>query len=356
MSKEKRIFEKLSLSVIDQIKLLKKRGLHIPDEERAVNCLQFIGYYRLSGYGRFYYDDPNLSEPRFKKNTSFEQILELYAFDRELRLLINDAVERIEVAIRSCVSNTLSCKYGAHWYMKKNSFNEKFRFDEFMRKIRSDTGRDARPGTLTEQKREDIFQHYYKSYDIPELPPSWMVAEVLSFGSWSLIFDCLALKQDKRQIADTFGLHPQILRSWLHSLSFLRNLCAHHARIWNRHFKIAPIEMKTYKHHFKPNYLFYAQASMLHILLRLICDGSDWPHQLRSLFLKHAWIPIDAMGFPKNWHKDSFWQSDQQSSQLDQLDRSTFRLKPIDPMEPMEPIEPRRILDTQSGTHQMTAC
>ena len=259
MAREKRIFQKQSLSVDDQIHLLKKRGLHIPDAERAAHCLQFIGYYRLSGYARFYYDDPTLIEPQFKPNTHFEKILELYTFDRELRLLINGAVERIEVAIRSCISNILSCKYGAHWYMKKNRFNEKFRFDDFMWKIRADTGRDARPGTMTAQKREDIFQHYYNCYDTPELPPSWMVAEVLSFGSWSLIFDCLAQKQDKKQIADSFGLHPQVLQSWLHSLSFLRNLCAHHARIWNRHFKIAPIEMKKYQNHFKPNYLFYAQ-------------------------------------------------------------------------------------------------
>lgn len=96
----------------------------------------------------------------------------------------------------------MSLKYGSHWYMQKKRFNEKFRYDEFVRKIKSDTGTDARPGSLIDRKRDDIFKHYYDHYNEPVLPPSWMVAEILSLSSWSLIFENLVLKEDKRDIAN----------------------------------------------------------------------------------------------------------------------------------------------------------
>lgn len=99
-----------------------------------------------------------------------------------------------------------------------------------------------------------------------------------------------------------------MLQSWLHSLTFLRNLCAHHSRIWNRKFKIAPIEMKKYKKHFLPNYSYYAQASMLYVLLNIVSKDSDWHHRLHNLFLKHPCVSSNEMGFPRNWEQDEFWK------------------------------------------------
>lgn len=305
MSETKKIFLKPALSIPQQINLLIRRGLVVPNNEKAIHYLRFIGYYRLSGYASFFYESFQAPEPNFNKNIEFDDILNLYFFDRKLRLLINDAIERIEVAIRACISNVMSIRYGSHWFSNKNRFRCNFKYDEFIKKIRIDTGLDALPGSLREKKREPMFHYYYTHYEKPELPPSWMIAEILSLGSWSLLFEGL-LKECQKEIAKEFDLHPYILRSWLH-MTYLRNICAHHTRVWNRHFKITPVEMKIYKKHLIPNHSFYAQASMLHIFLKIVSNDTHWQHKLRELLIATPKRYLDAMGFPSDWDRDRFW-------------------------------------------------
>jgi abortive infection bacteriophage resistance protein len=115
-------FEKPPLSVADQLQLLTSRGLIINDSKTAEHYLKFISYYRFCGYGIEFENTPSDSEKRYQKGTTFEQILDCYVFDRKLRLLVIDAIERIEIAIRTIITNELATKYGAHWYLKTNLF------------------------------------------------------------------------------------------------------------------------------------------------------------------------------------------------------------------------------------------
>lgn len=300
MSNYKKIFDKPALGLDDQIQLLTSRGLQIQDRTRIFHYLRYIGYYRLSGYFRpFQY--PNDSSHTFRPGTYFEDILQLYIFDRKLRLLVMDAMERIEVAIRSAVSNIMSQKHGAHWYLNKHLFNERFDFEEFLESVKKETG-------YYNQKRQNVFcRHYYDTYSDPALPPSWMVMEVLSFGTLSQVYSNLNHRADQKAISQMFGLHYFILISWLHALTYLRNICAHHERLWNRVFTIKPKKAKDFAKHFQDNTKFYAQAAVINVFLKVIADGSSWQRRLKALIDEYPEISARKMGFPDKWETCQFW-------------------------------------------------
>jgi len=118
--------------------------------------------------------------------------------------------------------------------------------------------------------------HYFSKYATPTLPPCWMVSEVISLGRWSYVFSCIKNREDQKAISRVFGVHYRILDSWMQSIVYLRNLCAHHNRIWNRIFVISPKKMKSLEQYLDCNTSFAAQATILiygHILNRVgICE------------------------------------------------------------------------------------
>lgn len=300
MTNSRKHFDKPALSLDEQLELLSSRGLVIQDPSHALHYLRYIGYYRLSGYFRpFQY--PNDPAHTFQAGTTFNQVLQLYIFDRKLRLLVMDAMERIEVAVRSAISNVMSQEYGAHWYLKRDLFSQQFAFSDFLETVRKETG-------YYNKNRQNVFcRHYYNSYSEPELPPSWMVMEVISFGTLSQVYSHLTNKEDQKAISKEFGLHYTILISWLHALTYLRNMCAHHERLWNRVFTIKPKKAKKFAEHFRDNTRFYAQAAVINVFLRVIADGSSWQKRLKELLEEYPEIDTKKMGFPEGWAQHAFW-------------------------------------------------
>lgn len=300
---QKKTFVKPALSLDEQINLLLERGLVIKDEPRARHYLKYIGYYRLSGYSLIFQKSGSVAGPHaFKDGVTFDDILDCYIFDRELRLLVMDAIERIEVAVRTVISNTMSERHGPHWYMDKKLFVDQYNHEGLLSQIKKETN-------YQQEKRHHIefIAHYYKNYHSPELPPSWMVAEVLSIGAWSVMFAQIKDREDQKEICKSFGIPYNVMGSWLHSLTYLRNLCAHHASLWNRRFTFTPKIMKTYATQLQNNATFYAQAVILHIFMDVIANGSHWQNRLAELLTKHEKIDIGRMGFPADWQKDRFW-------------------------------------------------
>ena len=293
MAEVKGKFSKPALTVEEQVDLLVSRGLKIGNKEEVSHYLRFIGYYRLSAYFiPFQYGGKSANNHDFKPNTSFEQILELYIFDRKLRLLVMDAIERIEVAVKAAISNVASVKHGSHWFLRKDLFETGFDHDFFLKKTRED---------FLKNKSETFIKHYKDNYGDPELPPSWMLFEMLSLGTVSLIYKSLKLEL-KKEIADLFSVHHSILKTWLHTLSYLRNLCAHHSRLWNRVFTIKPTIPKKCKDHISQDNKFFAQTFVVISLLRKISQDSQWEERLERLLNKeHPAIDESMMGFPKDW-------------------------------------------------------
>lgn len=302
------IFEKPPLAVPEQLKLLTSRGLIIQDDDAAAHYLKFISYYRFCGYGIEFEDISAGAEKRYLPGTTFDQILDYYVFDRKLRLLIIDAIERVEVAIRTVISHELALKYGAHWYLNKRLFLKGFNHDALISTVKRETFYKSQDDSIQKnKKREQFIQHYYETYDNPELPPIWMVAEVLSLGTWSIIFANLNDRVDQKLICSHFGVNYKVMTSWLHSLTYVRNLCAHHGKLWSRKFTLTPMLANQYREQLENNTKFVAQTVILKVFLDVVSPDSHWALHLYKLMQKHPGIDISRMGFKENWFYDPFW-------------------------------------------------
>lgn len=292
-------YNKPALTVDQQVDLLISRGLSIPDKDKARHYLQFISYYRLSGYTiSFEQVIEGKRNHQFKPGTTFENILALYDFDRHLRMLVMDAIERIEVAVRTQICLILATTYNdSHWHLKRNLFNPEFKYYALLSKCENEQQRSKEP----------FARHYKQAYSSPTLLPAWMMTELLSMGNWSQMYENLANRHDRKKISDTFKLPSMEFESWLHSLTYIRNLCAHHSRLWNRQFTITPKQLKPHNKYFTPNTTFAAQAAMMHLLLNVISPESKWTKRLYELIKNHSFINPSRMGFSTNWQTDGFW-------------------------------------------------
>lgn len=257
----------------------------------------------MSGYALTFLKNGNKDgQHKFEETSDFDRILDLYIFDRKLRLLVIDALERVEIAIRACISDTMCVNHGAHWYVDRSHFVAHFDHTKLLKDISNKMQYNPATG-----KSPIIFiEHYYANYSSPELPPSWMVFELVSFGTVSQVFGNL-IGSNQKAIAKIFGLHPKVLRSWLHTLSYLRNLCAHHQRLWNRTFTIKPITAKGYEEYLDPNDRLYAQLAVVQVLLKKIAVDSMWPRKINDLVNGYSAFPASKMGFPSDWRNQPLW-------------------------------------------------
>ena len=303
-------FSKKATSVQEQISLLNQRGLIISNPKEAAHYLQFISYYRFSGYFfHFQKKDGSPSENDFHPNQTFDKILNIYRFDRELRLLVMDAVERIEVAFRSGVINVMSQRDGPHWLCDAKHF-VKFTHVDLINKIEQITREYAEAKRRGRPKGELFIDHYATKYTDPKHPPCWMLAEVLSLQTWSVIYSKIKYRDAQKAIATPFGVSNEVMESWIHCITYMRNLCAHHARLWRRVFTIKPMVAYNYKDQLRDNRKFYAQAVILYVLLQKIAPGTEWNKRLRDLIGKYPDVSLEEIGFPKQWDGDLFWQFD----------------------------------------------
>ncbi len=298
-------FDKPALTVAQQIELLRQRGLRVDDEQEAEHYLKFIGYYRLSGYALPLSQKHTNGTHNFKPGVGFRDILKLYIFDRELRLIVNDAIERVEVAFRTRVSDYMAVKYGPHWLLKPERFAMRNEWQALLARIAGDLGFQE-DGQIKEAKGRDVFiEHYFLKYADPKLPPSWMLTEVVSISCWSKAFQNLSSREDRKAISTEFGLNPEVLGSWMHAISYTRNICAHHARLWNREFTIKPMVAKGQEAHLRNNGRFYAIAYVINCLLMKASPQATWWERLVKHVEDNRFIDKAAMGFPEAGHRST---------------------------------------------------
>ena len=312
----KKIYNKNPTTYEEQISLLKKRGLSIPDEKRAKRYLQQISYYRLSAYFLPY----QKVKDRFNEGVDFDQILETYKFDRDLRLLVFDCIERIEVTIRSQMIQILSENYkNSHWQDNPDVFKSPYvNKNQKLVNVYEDIQKII--DTNCSAKNPEVFiKHYMDTYYSPKNPPSWMCLELLTIGELSRLFVGLRQNKDKQDIASFFGLHHTVFTSWLHTLTYVRNICAHHSRLWNREFAIKPdILMKPQRKWIGGSYdnnqrTFYFLCALKYLLWGAN-PNNHLTSKLDSLFQKYPKIPIRFLGIPSdkdynlfNWKAEPLW-------------------------------------------------
>ena len=282
-----------------QISLLKSRGLKFSDENKALHLLKRIGYYRLSVYWRpLVADRQSLA---FKPNADFDTAFALYKFDRELRQMILSELEKIEVAVRSQMTHSISTAHGAYWIENETLFSDLNKYRATIAKIHSEL----------ERSDEEFVISFKANYSNP-MPPSFITLEITSFGALSRLYENLNAGIVRREIAKTFGIADIVLISWLHGLVYIRNVCAHHARLWNKPMHIQPLFPRRIQHTWltdrtvSNNRLYYA-LSMIIYLLNTVTPNHTFKQKLENLFAKYPNVDRAAMGFPATWRTEPLW-------------------------------------------------
>jgi abortive infection bacteriophage resistance protein len=304
-------YKEQPLLYADQLHRLKNRGLTIENEEKALHLLENISYFRLSGYWYPLFTFPK-SNKIFKPGASFNAAFNLYCFDRELRKLVTSELEKIEIAIRAKMIYDLSHAYGPFWFNNRSLFHNLQKHTESMAKLTSEK----------ERSDEVFIKDFNRIYSDP-LPPSWMILEISSFGNLSSFYYNLKPGLCKRLIANHFGLEENVFESWLHCLVYVRNICAHHARLWNRILSISPriplnplnqwlktVEIKdpcNEKGYLKVNKRTYFLLSMIIYLLNTINPNHSFSLKIKELIKKYPLTDIRAMGFTQNWESENLW-------------------------------------------------
>lgn len=281
------------------------KGLTIRDEQNALHALSLIGYYRLLIYMRPLQDSRTR---RFFSGITFDDVLALYDFDRRLRLVCLDAIERIEVAMRAAITSSLAPtpSAGPHFYLDARHFTSTHGHASFMRAV-------CDPNTLKHQP----VVHYHKTYDDPAHAPIWALLEAVTFGSLSHLFASLHLPH-RKSVARVFGFDEKVLVNWFRSINLLRNVCAHHARLWNKNNLVnVPIMAKSLKSEFPAQAdqgRLAARAVTLTALLAVIDPASDWKHRFKTVVLscpteplRKAGMTLEIMGFSPGWEMRPFW-------------------------------------------------
>jgi abortive infection bacteriophage resistance protein len=282
-------YKKPAITFEQQIEKLERRGLQIEDKDRALRWLSRVSYYRLSAYFLPFQAEQDV----FNRGATLTHVCDLYNFDRKLRLLLLDAIERIEVALRTSLTYEIGHRHGPFGHTERTTFTEYFRFEEWLVELR-----DAE-----NESQEKFVEHFRQKYTRERHLPIWMASELLSFGCLSRIFKGLN-PTAKRAIAVPFGATPDvILGSWLHTLSVVRNVCAHHARLWNREFGVvpkippAPISYFPFSRPAATGRI-YATLLVIHQMLKAIAPHSQWTERVVQLFQGYRAADLKAMGIP----------------------------------------------------------
>lgn len=276
--------------------------MQIPDRDYARHYLTHLNYYRLGAYWLPFEADH--ATHVFKANTHFDEVVSLYVFDRELRLLVMDAIERLEVSIRTQWAYNLSHSYGPHAYLDAAIFKSNNIHQRCMSKLKEELGRS----------KEVFVSHYKNNYTAPDLPPIWAVVEVMSLGQLSKWVSGLSRGQDRQAIAKSYGIDEIVLTSFLHHLTIVRNICAHHGRLWNRRFgfqakmpkKPQPLQQSVNQQQAKH---LYNTLVMLEHFMNIISPAHHWKARLMALFEKYPVATHKVMGFPDDWQTRPIWQN-----------------------------------------------
>ena len=311
-------YTKKPISYREQAALLISRGMS-GDVDFIEGKLRTVNYYRLSAYwfGAWGINEDGTHKDIFKAGTNFETVWERYTFDRRLRLCIMDAIERIEVDFKTTFVNVLTLKTGdpfAHFndknfqnfpIIKKSSNPTKsdkiYNFNETKNRIKYDVDKSC---------EEFVAQHRSKYSGIM---PFWKTCEVIPFGTVSILFEGLD-NHTKREIAARYKMSAKILEDAVTHLCYLRNLCAHHSRVWNRNMAIkftVPKSKNIPIFHMPasiPNNKIFGSMSLLKYFMDIIAPQSRWKKSFFALIDEHPNIPLSAMQMPEDWKEYDLWK------------------------------------------------
>lgn len=324
-------YSKPWLAVEEQVDRLVEHGLDVGDRVHAARVLEAIGYYRLTGYlypfreSEEYLDD-NRTRIRvlsaFRPGTRLVHAEAIIDFDRQLRTLVMDGLERIEVAVRMRIGYVLG-RSAIFAHEDPALFMTAFTMDNT--DIRNPTPSKhvqwlQRVHDRQASSDEQFVEHFRTKYD--DRMPVWALTEILELGQLSVLYRGMN-QRDAEEIAHAFGVpSKKIMASWLASLNYVRNVAAHHARLFNRKLQNAPSRPKVGQipdlDHLRDSedakrvYGTYNALAVIAYLLQSIEPSSTWPallaEQLRTFPTTES-LAVQSLGAPEGWASLALWQS-----------------------------------------------
>ncbi len=310
-------YSKPYLPLPDQLALIKKRGLQVADDAAAIECLHRNGYYRLSAYWYPFREIVGtIRTDNFLNGSRFEDAVELYKFDKKLKLLLLDAIERAEIAARVEIALVLGQR-DTFAHTKPALFRSRF----------SSPGRSGSSdyqnwilkfNEIYRRSMAEFITHHKHQYGPSSPLPLWIAIELWDFGMLSYAYSGMQYR-DQVRVAARFGiLDWQLLESWLRSLNYVRNVIAHHGRLWNLGLSrpllpqpgaipaldhLLPLPMARTR--------IYAVCCLLCFLTRVINPQSHWIEEAKTAFAHFPVMPhavLQDMGFPADWQTHPLWQ------------------------------------------------
>lgn len=297
----KRHFDKVYKSPEELVKLMTQRGLLVNDVAKAQRYVECIGYYRLSAYMHPFLQTPK-SLHQFKEGTSFDMVMNLYRFDKKLRILIFNEIEKIEIAVREAIMNIMADNTGdIFWLTNSVHFHDQNIFNNSLTLLAREYSHST----------EGFIEHFKNTY-LESYPPAWILGELLPMGSVNMYYRNLKDKSIKKKIAKRFFLHAPVFESWLSVLTLTRNSCCHHSRAWNKVNKIIPNDMRGMVRPWitippDKRRIYYNLCIIKHFL-DIISPNNGLTEKISQLFAAFPNIDIRAMGFPEQWRSEPLWR------------------------------------------------
>lgn len=294
-------YTKEVLTLTDQIDTLRRRGLFIDDGDLCFHTLSTVSYFRMAGYWRPFEQDKQ--QHIFKPGSRFSNVVRLYQFDTELKILIFAAIQRIEIAVRTKMIQHIGQKHGPFWFMDEAFAIEHEPFDACLCSLRRELSRTS----------DEFIREHFRKYDEPAFPPVWKTLEVASLGTLSKLYSNLNDYKVRKVIAHEFNIPEHLcMTSWLRSLTVIRNSCAHHARLWNSHIPITPQIRGRMRGSWICNFDFpsdrlYGSLCCIAYWLKAIDVNSTITSDIKTLLLKYPTVDSAAMGFPSRWQNEPLW-------------------------------------------------
>lgn len=303
------MFNKKAFTIQEQITQLQQRGLQIPNLAFAECYLANISYYRLGEY--WYVMQEDKTNHIFKPNSRFTDVIALYNFDAELRLLLFDVIEKIEISLRTKLIYHLSHEINPWWFQNFELFNDSMALVKTLSNLQEE---------LERSKDVTIKSHFKNHKDDKRFPPAWKSLEQTSFGALSKLYGNLkSTVKSKDTIAKELGaVNHTYLPSWLQSIAQIRNYCAHHSRLWNRNLPgtvkllskppnpwIVKAQNVPKQHEFIH---LYIHMCLMKYLVNTIQPNNNFTSRLNDLFIKYPNVDPNALGMKPNWQLEPLWQ------------------------------------------------
>jgi abortive infection bacteriophage resistance protein len=285
------------ITVEEQAELLKSEGLAFHKEPRSCHLLKNISMFRLKSYLKPF---RQRGSRLFKSGSSFEDAYILYKFDASLRKMICSELEKIEISIRTQLSMVMGESAGIYWFENSQNFRDTDKHSSLLRKLQEELRR------CDDEALVEFRRNYTNAF-----PPTWMTFEVSSFGTLSMMYRLLRAGHSRRMVASFYGLSDTVFESWLHTLVYTRNICAHHSRLWNRHLSINAVIPRRTRLPFinTPNdtkRVYYVLSIILY-MLQTINPNNTFVSRFKALLNENPQVDVAAMGFPADWGSQVLW-------------------------------------------------